>query len=82
MRVKQIEGGDKPPCEIKTGGKREMVSLSFNGSMLIEMQTKRSDVVKRRFKIVPTSDMIIPPVPGGKTETFGLKQAQLASRQG
>jgi hypothetical protein len=94
MHVKQLEGGSKvadfacgtegTPCEIKTGGKRGMVSLWFNGSRLVEMETKGSDVVKRRFKILPASDTmemeVIPIVPGGKTETFGFKRAQLASR--
>jgi hypothetical protein len=94
MRVKQLEGGSKvadfecetegTPCEIKTGGKRAMVSLWYNGPLLVEMETKGPDVVKRRFKILPASDTmemeVIPIVPGGKTETFGFKRAQLASR--
>jgi hypothetical protein len=94
MRIRQLEGGSKvadfecetegTPCEIKTGGKRAMVSLWFNGPRLVEMETKGSDVVKRRFKILPASDAmemeVIPIVPGGKTETFEFKRAQLASR--
>jgi hypothetical protein len=94
MRIKQLEGGSKvadfecetegTPCEIKTGGKRAMVSLWFNGPRLVEMETKGSDVVKRRFKILPASDAmemeVIPIVPGGKTETFEFKREQLASR--
>jgi hypothetical protein len=94
MRVKQLEGGSKvaefecetegTPCEIKAGGKRAMVSLWFNGPRLVEMETKGSDVVKRRFKVLPASDTmemeVIPIVPGGKTETFEFKRAQLASR--
>ena len=93
MRIKELEGGSKvadfasgtdgTPCEIQTGGKRAMVSLWFNGPRLVEMETKGSDV-KRRFKILPVSGIIemevIPIVPGGKTETFGFKRAQLASR--
>jgi len=94
LRIKQLEGGSKvadfecqtegTPCEIKTGGKRAMVSLWFNGPRLVEMETKGSDVVKRRFRIRPESDImemeVIPIVPGGKTETFGFKRAQLGSR--
>ncbi len=94
MRIKQLDGGstvadfecetEGTPCEIKTGGKRAMVSLWFNGPSLVEMETKGSDVVKRSFKILPASDTmemeVIPIVPGGKTETFGFKRAQLASR--
>ena len=94
MRVKQLEGGNKiadfecetegTPCEIKTGGKKATVSLWFNGAMLVEMETKGTEVVKRRFKILPAGDSmemeVIPIVPSGKTETFGFKRAQLASR--
>ena len=94
MHIQELEGGSKvadfacategTPCEIKTGGKRAMVSLWFNGPRLVEMETKGSEVVKRRFKIAPVSGMmemeVIPIVPGGKTETFGFKRAQEASR--
>jgi len=94
MRVKQLAGGNKiadfecetegTPCEIKTGGKKATVSLWFNGAMLVEMETKGTEVVKRRFEILPASDSmemeVIPIVPSGKTETFGFKRAQLASR--
>jgi hypothetical protein len=94
LRVKELEGGSNvaefecetegTPCEIKTGGKKAMVSFWFNGPRLVEMETQGSDVVKRRFKILPASDImemeVIPIVPGGKTETFEFKRAQLASR--
>jgi len=94
MRVKQLAGGNKiadfecetegTPCEIKTGGKKATVSLWFNGAMLVEMETKGTEIVKRRFEILPASDSmemeVIPIVPSGKTETFGFKRAQLASR--
>jgi hypothetical protein len=94
MRVKQLGDAsevadfdcatDGKPCEIKAGGKQATVSLWFNGSSLVEMETKGSDVVKRRFKIRPASyimDMeVIPIVPGGKTQTFGFKRVQLASQ--
>ena len=94
MRIKQLEGGSKiadfacetegTPCEIKTGGKKAIVSLWFNGPRLVEMETKGSEVLKRRFKIRPASDImemeVIPIVPGGKTETLEFKRAQLASQ--
>ena len=95
MRVTQLEGGNKvadfacgtagASCEVKTGGKKATVSMWFNGPLLVEMETKGSDVVKRRFKILPQGDVmemeVIPIVPGGKTETFQFKRAQLAARQ-
>ena len=95
IRVTQLEGSNKvtdftcgtagASCEVKTAGKKATVSMWFNGPLLVEMETKGSDVVKRRFKILPQGDVmemeVIPIVPGGKTETFQFKRAQLAARQ-
>ena len=95
IRVTQLDGNNKiaefacgtegTPCEIKTAGKKAMVSMWFNGPLLVEMETKGSDVVKRRFKILPQGDImemeVIPIVPSGKTETFQFKRAQLAAQQ-
>ena len=95
MQVTEAEGGKKitdfacgtqgTPCEVKTAGKKATVSMWFNGPSLVEMETKGSDVVKRRFKILPQGDAmemeVIPIVPSGKTETFQFKRAQLAARQ-
>lgn len=94
IRVTQLEGGNKvadfacgtagTACEVKTAGKKATVSMWFNGPLLVEMETKGSDVVKRRFKILQGDVMemeVIPIVPGGKTETFQFKRAQLAARQ-
>lgn len=95
IRVTQLEGGNKVAefscgtegsgCEVKAAGKKATVSMWFNGPMLVEMETKGSDVVKRRFKILSPGDVmemeVIPIVPGGKTETLEFKRAQLAARQ-
>jgi hypothetical protein len=95
IRVTQLEGGNKvadfacgtggTSCEVKASGKKATVSMWFNGPLLVEMETKGSDVVKRRFKILPQGDVmemeVIPIVPSGKTETFQFKRVQLAARQ-
>ena len=95
MQVTEAEGGKKitdfacgtegKPCEVKTAGKKATVSMWFNGPLLVEMETKGSDVVKRRFKLLPQGDAmemeVIPIVPSGKAETFEFKRAQLAARQ-
>ena len=95
IRVTQMEGGNKVvefscgtegiTCEIKAAGKKATVSMWFNGPRLVEMETKGSDVVKRRFKILSQGDVmemeVIPIVPGGKTETFQFKRAQLTARK-
>jgi len=95
LRITQLEGANKvtdfacgtegTACEVKTGGKKATVSMWFNGPLLVEMETKGSDVVKRRFKILPEGDAmemeVIPIVPSGKTETFQFKRTELAARQ-
>jgi hypothetical protein len=72
-------------CDVKTAGKKATVSLWFNGPRLVEMETKGSDVVKRRFTILPQGDVmemeVIPIVPSGKTESVQFKRAQLTARQ-
>jgi hypothetical protein len=94
MRVTQLDGNNKvadfecnttgTPCEIKTAGKKAMVSMWFNGPRLVEMETKGSEVVKRRFRILPNGDVMemefIPFVPAGKTETFEFQRVQLSAQ--
>jgi flagellar hook-basal body complex protein FliE len=95
IHVTQLEGGNKiadfacgtagTSCEVKTSGKKATVSMWFNGPLLVEMETKGSEVIKRRFKILPQGDLmemeVIPIVPGGKTEILQFKRVQLAARQ-
>lgn len=95
IRVTQLEGNNNvaefacdtngDPCEIKTAGKKATVSMWFNGPRLVILETKGSEVVKRRFKILPQGDVmemeVIPIVPDGKTETFQFKRRQLSARQ-
>jgi hypothetical protein len=71
-------------CEIKVSGKRAMVSLWFNGPKLVELETKGSEVVKRRFEIISQGDgagevmemEVIPIVPSEKTEIYRYKRLQ------
>jgi hypothetical protein len=95
IRVTQLDAGGKiadfacstegTTCEIKTAGKKATVSMWFNGPRLVEMESKGSDVVKRRFKILPQGDVmemeVIPVVPSEKTETFQFKRAHISARQ-
>lgn len=94
IHVTQLEGTNKvanfecdidgDPCEIKVSGKRAMVSLWFNGPKLVELETKGSEVVKRRFEIISQGDgagevmemELIPIVPSEKTEIFRYKRLQ------
>jgi hypothetical protein len=95
LEVTQLDGGktiakfecstDGTGCDIKSGGKKAVVSMWFNGPKLVQMETKGSEVVKRRFGIVAPGDVmemeVIPIVPGGPAETLRFKRAQ-ASDQG
>jgi len=94
IRITQLDGNNKvadfecntmgTPCEIKTAGKKATVSMWFNGPRLVEMETKGSEVIKRRFRILPGGDAMemeyIPFVPAGKTETFEFKRVQLSAQ--
>jgi hypothetical protein len=61
-----------------------MVSLWFNGPKLVELETRGSEVVKRRFEIISQGDganevmemELIPIVPSEKTQTFRYKRVQ------
>ncbi len=60
IRVTQLDNGNKvadfacatdgTSCEVKIAGKKAQVSMWFNGPRLVEMETKGSEVVKRRFQ--------------------------------
>jgi hypothetical protein len=64
-------------CEVKLGGHKAKVSMWFNGDMLVEMETRGAEVVKRRFKVAGDDTMkmeVMPIVPEGKTETLEFKR--------
>jgi len=71
------------PCEVKVNGKKTSVSLWYNGSYLVEMESQGSDVLKRRFRIGSDPDSMevetIPVVPAGKNETFQYKRVSLSA---
>jgi hypothetical protein len=67
-------------CEVKDAQKKAKISMYFNGSKLVVLETKGHDIVKRQFSVVPQDDTleveIIPVVPDGKTETLRYHRAQ------
>jgi len=73
---------DGASCDVKISGKKAMVSLWFNGPKLVELETKGSEVVKRRFEILSqgAGDLmemeLIPIVPSEKTEILRYKRVQ------
>jgi hypothetical protein len=95
IRITQLDGTNKvaefacgtegASCEIKTAGKKATVSLWFNGPRLVELETKGSEVIKRRFMILPNSDVmemeVIPILPGGTPERLQFNRVELSARQ-
>jgi hypothetical protein len=69
-------------CDTDESGKKAKVSLWYNGGKLVQLDSRGSDVVKRRFSS-PTADVleveVIPIVPGGKPETVRFKRATVAA---
>jgi hypothetical protein len=69
-------------CAIQDGGRRSKVSMWFNGSKLVEVETRGSQVVKRRFSVTGDGNSMdletIPIVPSGKSETAHFKRTASA----
>ena len=68
-------------CEGKDSGHKATVSLWFNGAALVEMETKGSEVVKRRFEISPDGDLELQTIlitPAGATEHAEFKRVAAA----
>ena len=65
-------------CAVKKEGRRAKVSMWFNGPKLVEMETKGTLVVKRRFSIAADGDTMdletIRIAPAGPTETTHFKR--------
>jgi len=63
-------------CELKDAGKPVKVSMWFNGSKLVVMETRGTEVLKRRFAASDDGNAMeletIPIVPQGKSETVHL----------
>ena len=61
-------------CEIKDSGKNAKVSIWYSGPKLVQMETRGSDVVKRRFSVIADKGQmemeLIAIVPAGKPETI------------
>ncbi len=65
-------------CTVKDAGRPSKVSLWFNGPKLVELETRGSQVVKRRFSVTCDGDAMdletIPIVPNGKGEIKHFKR--------
>src|SRR5271154_1465389 len=56
-------------CAVEDAGRRSKVSMWFNGTKLVELETRGNEIVKRRFSIAGNGDTMdletIPIVPSG-----------------
>jgi hypothetical protein len=70
-------------CKVKDSGKSATVTMYFNGPRLVELETRGSDVVKRRFAAASKEDTmeveVIPLLPaGGSNETLVFKRVSVS----
>jgi hypothetical protein len=68
-------------CDVKIEGHSAKVSFYYNGSALVELETRGNDVVKRRFAVKQAGDEMqldVTPITGsGKAEAIDLKRAKV-----
>jgi hypothetical protein len=68
-------------CAVKESGHKAKVSMWYSGDKLVELETRGTDVMKRRFSVSgDTMEMEeIPVVPVGKSETLKFKRVQVSA---
>jgi len=64
LHVRQIQGKiavadfqcntDGQNCEVKLSGHKATVSMYYNGQALVQLETRGSEIVKRRFSVEPS----------------------------
>jgi hypothetical protein len=66
-------------CKVKDSGKSATVSLWFNGSRLVALETRGQEVLKRRFAVGDGDSLeveVIPIQPDGKSEKVVFRRIQ------
>ena len=65
-------------CEGTVEGKKAKVTMYYDGSALVQLETRESDVTRRRFTVSGQPDMmdieVMPILGAGKAETLHLKR--------
>jgi hypothetical protein len=79
MKISEFECVPKGvDCERTVGGVKATVSMYYDGSALVQLETKGADVTRRRFSVSGQPDMmdleVRPIVGAGKAETLHLKR--------
>ena len=84
MKISEFECVPKGvDCEGTVGGIKATVSMYYDGSALVQLETKGSDVTRRRFSVPAQPDMmdleVRPIVGAGKAETLHLKRIKISA---
>lgn len=71
-------------CDVKDAGHHAKVSFYFNGSKLVQLETRGSEVLKRRFSVGDQEDLmeveVIPIVPAGSPVVERFKRVQASGK--
>jgi hypothetical protein len=74
-----LSGND---CDVKVGGHKAAISMYFNGAILVQIETKGDQIVKRRFSIEPSgSTLKVETIPMGahaQTEEMEFERGEPA----
>ena len=95
LHIKQIEGSgtvadyqcnlDGHDCDVKIGGHKAAISMYFNGAILVQIETKGDQIVKRRFSIEPSGNTLkvetIPMAAHAQTEEMEFERGQPMTRK-
>ena len=90
LHIKQIEGSgtvadyqcnlNGDDCNVKIAGHKAAISMYFNGSTLVQIETKGDQIVKRRFSVLPSGASmkleIIPMAEHARTEELQFERGQ------
>jgi hypothetical protein len=84
MKISEFECIPKGvECEGTVAGNKATVSMYYDGPALVQLETKGSDVTRRRFTVTGQPDMmdfeVRPIVGAGKAETLHLKRINISA---
>jgi hypothetical protein len=68
LHIKQVEGTgtvadyqcnlEGHDCDVKISGHKAAISMYFNGAILVQIETKGDQIVKRRFSVLPAGNTL------------------------
>jgi hypothetical protein len=90
LHITQIEGSgtvadykcnlDGHDCDVKIGGHKAAISMYYNGAILVQIETRGDQIVKRRFSMLPSGTTLkvetIPMVAHAQTEEMEFERGQ------